>query len=293
MPPSAARSAGFPVLCQAGFFFFRPGQVVESACVQSRGVLFCENGYGEVEVNNEVFSIGPGSVLLLPWGRRVRHRADRKAPMSIVMNHVVPWHAAGVEVEFVIAHETEHALFDNRARRDAEWAGQRAGAARAFHVERHAPLALMATFCARWYLRRSWQVDEARWLAEFLGREVRHVSEKTAAHYPDAPPELRRIVNFLEQNFQKPLRIPEVAAFAGRSESHVVKLFQRYVGISPKRYLQQRRLARARELLHVSDLSVAEVGRAVGFATPYHFTRAFHRAVGEPPLAYRRKDLSL
>ncbi len=293
MRTTAASPAGFPVLCQAGFFFFRPGQVVESTCVQSRGVMWCESGYGEVEVNREVFSIGPGSVLVLPWGRHVRHCADRKTPMSIVMNHVVPWHAADAEVEFVIAHETEHALFNHPARRDAGWAGEQAGAARAFQVEGHAPLALIMTLAARWYQRRLWRVDEARWLAELLGREVRHMADKTAAHYPDAPPEVRRAINFLEQNFQKPVRIPEVAAFAGRSESHIVKLFQRYVGISPKRYLQQRRLARARELLHVSNLSVSEVGRAVGFASPYHFSRAFHRAVGEPPLAYRRKDRSL
>ena len=73
---------GLPILCQAGFFFFRAGQIVESEYVQSRGVLFCETGFGEVEVNSEVFSITPGTVLLLPWGRHVVHRADKKTPME-------------------------------------------------------------------------------------------------------------------------------------------------------------------------------------------------------------------
>lgn len=261
--------------------------------MQSRGVLFCETGFGEVEVNAETFSITPGTVLLLPWGRHVVHRADQKKPMGIVMNHVVPWHAAEAEVEFVIAHDRDHALHNHAGRRDADWGGQPAGRARAFRSERHAPLALTVALCARWYQRRLWRPDEARWLAALLGREVQHGAEKTSTHTPDAPPEVRAMVNFLEQQFQKSVRISELARFAGRSESHVVKLFRRYVGMSPKQYLQQKRLARARELLHVSNLSVSEVGRAVGFTSPYHFSRAFSRTVGESPLAYRRKDLSL
>lgn len=290
---AAPSAAGHPTLCQAGFFFFRPGQIVESECVQSRGVLFCESGCGEIEVNRETFSITPGTVLFLPWGRHVVHRADKKAPMGIVMNHVVPWHAADADLEFVVAHDREHALHDHPARRDADWGGQAAGTTRASRLERHAPLALTVALCARWYQRRLWRPDEARWLAALLGREMQHVAEKTSTHTPDAPPELRAIVNFIEQHFQKSVRISELAHFAGRSESHVVKLFQHYVGMSPKQYLQQKRLARARELLHVSNLSVSEVGRAVGFASPYHFSRAFSRAAGESPLAFRRRDVSL
>jgi AraC-like DNA-binding protein len=232
-------------------------------------------------------------VLVLPWGRHVVHRADKKTPMGILMNHVVPRHAANAEVEFVIAHDREHALHNHRARADGDWGGQPAGAALAFQIEQHAPLALVIALCARWYQRRLWHADEARWLAALLGREVQHGAEKTSTPTPDAPPEVRAMVNFLEQHFQKSVRISELAQFAGRSESHVVKLFQRYVGMSPKQYLQRKRLARARELLHVSNLSVSEVGRAVGFTSPYHFSRAFSGSVGESPLAYRRRDLSL
>jgi AraC family transcriptional regulator len=47
------------------------------------------------------------------------------------------------------------------------------------------------------------------------------------------------------------------------------------------------RLARAATLLVRSNLSVAAVAHACGFANPYHFARRFHRRYGQPPGRYR------
>lgn len=283
----------FPVLCQAGFFFFRHGQVVESECVESRGILFCTNGRGQVQVNGQYFDVNPGTVLSLPWSRHVRHHADRKLPMAIVMCHVVPGHRSDLPVTFSVAHESEHAMHRHPGRNDGEWAGERMVRAKAFAVEKHSPLALTATLCARWYQRRQWQEDEAQWLAQLLGREVQHATEKQAALIPDAPPAIGRMLNFIEQNFNRPMRIAELIDLMGRSESHVTKIFRHYVGVSPKQYLQEKRMARAKELLHVSNLSISEVGSAVGFPNAYYFSRGFRQAVGTSPSDYRRTHHSV
>ncbi|MGJ7519755.1 helix-turn-helix domain-containing protein [Variovorax sp. LT1P1] len=47
-------------------------------------------------------------------------------------------------------------------------------------------------------------------------------------------------------------------------------------------------MARARELLRASDLPLAEVATACGFADQSHFTRVFSRAEGAPPGHWRR-----
>jgi transcriptional regulator GlxA family with amidase domain len=138
-----------------------------------------------------------------------------------------------------------------------------------------------------------WDEAGARYLAALLESEILLVSEGATPLHSDAPPEIGAMINFLEQNFHRPVRISELAAFAGRSESHLTKVFHRYLGKSPKQYLQDKRWARARELLHTSNLSIAEVGQAIGMPNAFHFSRSFHQVVGEPPLAYRRKHPAL
>ena len=54
-------------------------------------------------------------------------------------------------------------------------------------------------------------------------------------------------------------------------------------------YVAHQRMQRARVLLDETDLTVAQIGRAVGFADPYHFSRRFAAVVGRPPTFYRAR----
>ena len=71
------------------------------------------------------------------------------------------------------------------------------------------------------------------------------------------------------------------------SAFHFARLFKQSTGVPPHRYLVERRIARAKELLTTDHLSVAEIARAVGFRTASHFATVFHRAAGMTPTAYR------
>src|SRR5690606_20543707 len=157
-----------------------------------------ERGTGVIEINGEKFPVGPGTLLLEPWGRHIRHCADRKNPMGIVMNHIVPRHAPREPVEFAIAHDPAHALHRHPSRADGEWGWKPGDAPRAFRIESHAPLALLVTLGARWYQRRHWNVEEAHWLASLLEREIRHLVEKDVALIPGAPPALITMLNFID-----------------------------------------------------------------------------------------------
>jgi transcriptional regulator GlxA family with amidase domain len=68
-------------------------------------------------------------------------------------------------------------------------------------------------------------------------------------------------------------------------------LFTVIAGGSPLRYVAQYRLDRARALLLSTDRPVREVA-AAGFADPFYFSRAFRRAEGGSPPAYRMAERS-
>lgn len=80
-----------------------------------------------------------------------------------------------------------------------------------------------------------------------------------------------------------------LARRAGLSESQFRRVFHRFLGISPKRWMLDRRLAEARNLLVGEPLlPVASVAERCGFADIYQFSRTFRRACGVPPTIWRQ-----
>jgi AraC family transcriptional regulator len=85
------------------------------------------------------------------------------------------------------------------------------------------------------------------------------------------------------------LSVEGLARLAGLSPFHFSRLFRNSTGRSPYRYYEEFRIGRARALLADSRLSIADIGRLLGYADPGQFSRAFRRHVGCPPRAYRRE----
>jgi len=98
---------------------------------------------------------------------------------------------------------------------------------------------------------------------------------------------VRRVTEYIEQNLDKELRLAELAALVCMSPFHFARLFKVSTGESPHRFVIRQRIARASAFLAQPELSVAEIGRRVGFRTPSHFTTVFRRVSGTTPSSYR------
>ncbi len=96
-------------------------------------------------------------------------------------------------------------------------------------------------------------------------------------------------LDFCERNFRKGISRNDVAKAVGYSPSHLGHLVSRHLGHSLSEHLNNLRISDAKRLLEDSDLSVRQVASFVGYADPAHFTRAFTRALGTSPTAYRRQ----
>jgi AraC family transcriptional regulator len=102
-----------------------------------------------------------------------------------------------------------------------------------------------------------------------------------------APRQIRTVQAYVEEHLQQSIVLADLAAAAGLSSFHFLRAFKLSVGVTPCRYVLDRRMERARSLLRSSDLSVGEVGLCVGFEHSSHFTRAFRSATGIAPSAFR------
>lgn len=99
---------------------------------------------------------------------------------------------------------------------------------------------------------------------------------------------LREVQAYLQQNFAKPLRIEEVARTFYLSHSHLSHAFKRFVGMTPKQYLNLCRLAYARELLATTAGPLESVAQAAGLTDANSMVRLFRRMIGVTPGAYRK-----
>ena len=99
---------------------------------------------------------------------------------------------------------------------------------------------------------------------------------------------IRRGVDFIEERLDVDVALSDVARAAGMSQWHFQRIFRSLAGETLKTYIRSRRLARALERLATTDLRVLDVALLAGFESQEAFARAFRRAFGMSPTAYRR-----
>ncbi|MCC5950017.1 MAG: AraC family transcriptional regulator [Nitriliruptoraceae bacterium] len=92
----------------------------------------------------------------------------------------------------------------------------------------------------------------------------------------------------LDDRFSEAWTVPQLAEVVGLSPNHFSQVFRRDVGQTPHRYLMDRRLERARELLVQSQLGISELAAQLGFASGSHLARSFRAAEGMSPSEFRR-----
>jgi len=98
-----------------------------------------------------------------------------------------------------------------------------------------------------------------------------------------APHLRRRLVDYIEQHLDQTLSLGELAQLAALSEYHFARMFRASFGLPPHRYVLQRRLLRARELLQHGHLALGEIALSCGFASASHFSNRFREAFGAAP----------
>jgi AraC family transcriptional regulator len=99
---------------------------------------------------------------------------------------------------------------------------------------------------------------------------------------------LQRVISYINENLQDALSLAELARIAELSPHHFATAFKASTGISPHRYVIERRLDRARELLRRNENSISEIAYAVGFSSQTHLTAHFRRTTGLTPRRFRQ-----
>ncbi|WP_295809821.1 AraC family transcriptional regulator [uncultured Nitratireductor sp.] len=98
----------------------------------------------------------------------------------------------------------------------------------------------------------------------------------------------RLVAEYLENNFAGKVSVAELARVAGLSHHYFIQAFARSFGKPPHRYLIDRRLDFAEELILGGDLPIANVAYLSGFSSQSHLTATMRKHRGRTPMQVRR-----
>ena len=107
-----------------------------------------------------------------------------------------------------------------------------------------------------------------------------------------APYQLRKTVDYIEQNCGRTIRLDELAQLTGLSQSYFCSAFRESTGMPPQQWQMKARVERAKKLLKKGDTPLASVAVGVGFADQAHLTRVFRKIVGTTPGAWRKEQIA-
>ena len=104
---------------------------------------------------------------------------------------------------------------------------------------------------------------------------------------------ISEVVFYMNIHYGEPISVGELASLHGYSPRHLSRLFEKYFGTSPMRYLADLRLTKACELLVGEEMTVTEVANSVGIPDSSLFSKSFRRKFGMTPTEYRRRSLGV
>lgn len=117
----------------------------------------------------------------------------------------------------------------------------------------------------------------------------RRSGSRGAAHAAAVRSEqIRPVLAYVDRHCRESITLDDVAKVVHVSSSRVRHVFKDVTGVSFKEYVTQVRVAEAKRLLLSTDLSVAEIARAVSYTNLNQFYKVFYRSCAMSPGEYRR-----
>nr|WP_318381125.1 regulatory protein PocR [uncultured Enterobacter sp.] len=98
---------------------------------------------------------------------------------------------------------------------------------------------------------------------------------------------MKKALRYIDAHLSDELRLEEVAAHVYLSPYYFSKLFKKYQGIGFNAWVNQQRMASAREMLCHSDWSIASIARNLGFSQTSYFCKVFRQTYQVTPQAFR------
>ncbi len=112
------------------------------------------------------------------------------------------------------------------------------------------------------------------------------------ANYSPKPDIVESAIRIMKYNYNQNISVATVADSLHLNTAYFSRVFSEKTGISPKQYILNLKIQRAKELL-IADVPISEVAESIGFSDPCYFSRIFHQKTGLTPSQFVKDSENL
>ncbi|WP_260952667.1 helix-turn-helix domain-containing protein [Serratia marcescens] len=99
---------------------------------------------------------------------------------------------------------------------------------------------------------------------------------------------VRDVIEWINENLEEQLHIERISAKSGYSKWHFQRIFKEETGISLGKYIRERKLSHAYQLLVNTDMSVIDISTSLGFTSQQVFSRTVKKELRRSPRDIRK-----
>jgi len=247
-----------------GFYPRAAGHSMRRRTHATELLMYCTEGGGHLELDNQQLPINAGDVIMLPAGVPHAYAADAEKPWSIYWVHYGGEQCAAYAEQLQAQRHT--ASVGVRPRLLAEFQSLINRRRAAFTVDAH--------------------VHSANRLKALLSEMVEAIASQ--AHGGKLL-NLEHLLDVMRRNMDRSLDLDTLAAESNLSKYHFVRRFKLLTGHTPIQYFIHLKMQYACHLIDTSDAPLKSIASSVGYDDPYYFSRLFKQCIGMSPQYYRNE----
>lgn len=100
---------------------------------------------------------------------------------------------------------------------------------------------------------------------------------------------LKAVIEYIQQNYERQIRLSELAALIPMSEGHFSRFFKSMTRQTPMDYINSYRIRQAVELLRQQERKISDIAMEVGYDNISYFIRVFRKTMNCSPSDFRKK----
>ncbi|MBB6634119.1 helix-turn-helix transcriptional regulator [Cohnella thailandensis] len=103
---------------------------------------------------------------------------------------------------------------------------------------------------------------------------------------------MKRIEAYIDARMHETITLEQLAKHVHLHPNYLVRYFNKHFAVPPLKYLNRKRMQKAKSLLLATDLSVKEIGELVGYPDTNHFAKAFRKETSCSPTVFRLRAVA-
>lgn len=106
---------------------------------------------------------------------------------------------------------------------------------------------------------------------------------------PMSDTHIQKSFEFIDKNINKPINIKDLCQHLNISKSVLYKSFKKQLNISPNQYINEKKIAKAKDLINNTEMPIKEIADNLGFTNTTYFYKLFKKTTGITPVQFKKQ----